>query len=204
MVHEPLLFFRHTFTIWDTKTRQAYSAEEAELENLLDDNNELNCTDNHSMDEKKVEVHIQPVADLETFPTIYKDTDWVSTFNPVTLPDKSMASQPSSIFHPKSLGHATSQDGDSVSKISDADSRLTSLEYNFNKFQDGMKGLSQAKKEAQHNAKMFADILEILHTNRQGGKYLATQERHVLSDSLANHPDQMTLASGSIGTAGYG
>jgi hypothetical protein len=75
MVHEPLLFFRHTFTIWDTKTRQAYSAEEAELENLLDDNNELNCTDNHSMDEKKVEVHIQPVADLETFPTIYKDTD---------------------------------------------------------------------------------------------------------------------------------
>lgn len=115
-----------------------------------------------------------------------------------------MASQPSSIFHPKSLGPATSQDGDSVSKNSDADSRLSSLEYNFNKFQDGMKGLSQAKKEAQHNAKMFADILEILHTNRQGGKYLATQERHVLSDSLANHPDQMTLASGSIGTAGYG
>jgi hypothetical protein len=71
------LFFRHTLSIWDTKTRQAYSAEEAELDNLLDDNNELNFTNDHSMDEKKgkLKVHIQPVADLETFPTIYKDTD---------------------------------------------------------------------------------------------------------------------------------
>jgi hypothetical protein len=87
----------------------------------------------------------------------------------------------------------------------DADSRLSSLEYNFNKFQDRMKEMNcQAKKDSQHHAKTLADILALLNTNRQGGKYLVNTEHSVPSDTSANPPDQMTFASGSSGTAGSG
>jgi len=47
-----------------------------------------------------------------------------------------------------------------------------------------------ATKESQHNAKTLADILALLHTNHQGGKYLDNYEQHVPSDTQAKHLDQ--------------
>jgi len=81
----------------------------------------------------------------------------------------------------------------------DADSRISSLEYNFQKFQTGMNDIKkQAKKEAQRNAKTLSEIFTLLHTGQQGGKYLANTKQHVPSDTTANHPDQLSFASGSI------
>ncbi len=145
------------------------------------------------------------MADLESFPSIYKDTDSVSTFNPVTPSDKSVAMQPSSIFTPRVVSQPTLSDSDSVSKILDADSRLLPLEYNFNKFQDGIKDMKcQAKNEAQRNAKKLADILALLHTKRQGGTCLAKSELPGPSDKLANHPNQISNASSFTGAASSG
>jgi hypothetical protein len=72
---------------------------------------------------------------------MYQDTDSVSTFHPVTPSDKSEKTQPSTIFHPKIVGNSAEHESDSVSKMSDADSRISSLEYNFHKFQMGMNNI---------------------------------------------------------------
>jgi hypothetical protein len=153
----------------------------------------------------QMEINMQPVPDCETFSSIYIDTDSVSTLNPTTPSDKSSTLQPSPVFTPRIITKTSPDDSDSVSKISDADSRLSSLEYNFSKFQSGPKDIKrQAKKEAQQNAQTLASILELLHTNRKGGTYLHTSEHKVPSDRRANHPEQMPIASGSIGSAGSG
>jgi hypothetical protein len=66
---------QHATSRWDTKTRQAFSAEEAEIDNFLDDDDELNLTEEQNIGVRraKVEVNIPQVAELEKFPEIYKD-----------------------------------------------------------------------------------------------------------------------------------
>jgi len=103
---------------------------------------------------------------------MYNDTDSVSTFNPTTPSDKSSTLQPSSVFTPRIIGKTSPEDSDSILQIFNADSRLSSLEYNFTKSQSGLKDMKrQAKKEAQQNAQTLASILELLHTDRKGGTY---------------------------------
>jgi hypothetical protein len=137
---------------------------------------------------------------------MYNDTDSVSTFNPTTPSDKSSTLQPSSVFTPRIIGKTSPEDSDSILQIFNADSRLSSLEYNFTKSQSGLKDMKrQAKKEAQQNAQTLASILELLHTDRKGGTYhLSNPELQIPSDQRANHPAQTPNASGSIEPAGSG
>jgi hypothetical protein len=71
---------------WNSTTRQAYSAEEAELDGFLTVNDELNMLeDSGGLDmDALMEHNIKKVANLEQVPTLYKDNDSVSTFHKVT------------------------------------------------------------------------------------------------------------------------
>jgi hypothetical protein len=203
---------RHASSRWDPVTRQAYSTEEEELDRFLDDDLELNFMDDSLPEGKKnpsVDFTVQAVAQMEKFPSIYEETDSVSTFHPVTPSPPSVAAGSASVkFNPKivSLPDKQEDGSDSMSKLSDAESRISSLEYNFNKFQDSIKDIcKQAKKEAQRNAKTLADILSLLQTDRLGGRYpINSSGPSVPSDQQVNLLDQMTIASGSSGTAGSG
>jgi hypothetical protein len=74
---------RHFSYHWDTKTKQAYSAEEAELDIFLLGDDEMNLTE-----EQNIDIQIPPIATKET-PAMYQDTDSVCTFHPVTPSDNS-------------------------------------------------------------------------------------------------------------------
>jgi uncharacterized protein YggE len=92
-----------------------------------------------------------------------------------------------------------------VSKLKDSESRISSLEYKFNKFQDGIKDIKrQAKKDSQKNAKTLAEILSFLQTGLTGGTYQSNTEREVPHVQQANHLEQESSASGSTRTAGLG
>jgi hypothetical protein len=92
---------RHFHSRWDNSTRRAYSAEEAELDTLLADNDEMNKTDELILSKPmgQVEVNIPDVAEMETFPTLYNDNDLVSTFNSGTK--SRLSTQPSLSFTPR-------------------------------------------------------------------------------------------------------
>jgi hypothetical protein len=125
----------------------------------------------------QVEVNIPDVAEMETFLTLYNDDDSVSTFN---LGTKSrLSTQPSLSFTPQIIlpmktiplkKHTTIDvdltGHDSISKISDMESRLSSNEEPFATFSMSLNEIkAQAKLEAQHNAKALAGILDILRNH---------------------------------------
>jgi len=144
----------HSTSKWDHETRQAYTAEEAELDTFLQEDDELNLTDDAPMDRisktSGIEIKIHKVADSEDYPPMYHDTDSISTFHPVTPSHSSTT--PSVRFSPKSIPLSSKSEdkkSDSVSKMTDSKSRISSLEYKFNLFQDGIKEIKrQAKKES--------------------------------------------------------
>jgi len=193
-------------------TRQAYSAEEEELDRFLDEDFKLNFMEVSLQEGKKhpsVDFSFQPVAHMEKFPSMFKGMDSVSTLHPVTPSPPSVAAGSASVkFNPKIVSLLDKQEdgSDSTSKLSDAESRISSLEYNFNKFQDDIKDIhKQAKKEAQQNAKTLANILSLLETDRLGGRYrINPSGQSVPSDQQVNLLDQMMFASGSSGTDGSG
>jgi hypothetical protein len=59
----------HVTSKWDPETRQAYTAKEAELDNFLDDDDELNLTDEilsyRPTKTPDIEINVQRVADPE-------------------------------------------------------------------------------------------------------------------------------------------
>jgi hypothetical protein len=94
---------RHLNLVWDEQTRRAYSAEEAELDKFLANDNELNMTSELSGDKHSglQSEHFTPrVANLEKIPTLYRDMDSVSTFHPIT-PSSGSSTQPSTVFQPR-------------------------------------------------------------------------------------------------------
>ncbi len=103
----------HTANKWDPKTRQFFSADEAEVEEYLADDDKINKTDEPTLVKSKkkheeyIQVNVPRVAEYESFPTMYNDNDSVSTFNPSTLTTASTSHQPSSVFTPKINSHAS-------------------------------------------------------------------------------------------------
>lgn len=167
---------RHLHLRWDNKTRQAYSAEEAELEALLADDDEMNKSDEPTLSKPMghVDVNIPDVSEMETSSILYNDNDLVSTFNSGIKSRRS--TQPSLSFtlriilptKPIPLKKNTTidvdlTDHDSISKISDTESRLSSREERFATFSMSLNEMkAQAKLEAQQNAKALADIMAML------------------------------------------
>jgi len=221
----------HANSKWDPKTRQSISAEEIEIDEFLADDDELNKTDEptavrtRKSTQDNIEIHVPKVAARETFPTMYNDTDSVSTFNPATPMTASTSHQPSSVFTPKIVSHAlynsqTSKDlpipmnvddhgevdAEVVSKISDTESRISTMEMQMQDFNTTLKNISkQSRKEAQKNAKTLASILALLKNQNltSAGDETSTSGQSVPSDT-ANHLDQTSEAGGSVGTAGSG
>jgi hypothetical protein len=95
---------RHLNSVWDKDTRQVYSAEEAELDGFLEDDDELNMMDDVFHGTAAVidlEHNIQKVANLEKNPILYNDVDFISTFHKVTPSSSIKSTQPSTVFQPK-------------------------------------------------------------------------------------------------------
>jgi hypothetical protein len=84
---------RHIHSRWDSNTRQVYSTEEAELEDLLVDDDEMNKLDERTLrrESSSPQVNIPNIVSLETDPILYQDTDSVSTFN-MTFPIRNQLS----------------------------------------------------------------------------------------------------------------
>jgi len=127
----------HVTSKWDPEMRQAYTAKEAELDNFLDDDDELNLTDEilsyRPTKTPDIQINVQRVADPENMLPMYNDTDSFCTFHPVTPPLHSF--MPSARFSPKTISSPTTlgeYNLDSVSKMMDSESRKSSLEYKFN------------------------------------------------------------------------
>jgi hypothetical protein len=75
---------QHLHSRWDSTTRQVFLAKEAELEDLVAYDDEMNKSDEPTSqrDSSLVEVNIAQNSSLEENPELYKDDDSVSTFNP--------------------------------------------------------------------------------------------------------------------------
>jgi len=75
----------HDTSKWDVKTRSAYSAEEAESDGFLAEDDEMNKMDNvpgyRTQSMLSIAIHRPRVSNMGEFPSMYKDSDSVSTFN---------------------------------------------------------------------------------------------------------------------------
>lgn len=135
---------RHATSKWDAKTRSAVPAEEVELDGFLTEDNEMNQTEvsilKPASRTPEVEICRPVVAELESFPKMYNDTNSVSMFNPIASKN---SAQPFTLFTPKIIdlsmpdmqeessttipSNVVHQDSDAVSTILDAESRLSTL-----------------------------------------------------------------------------
>jgi hypothetical protein len=92
---------------------------------------------------------------------------------------------------------------DTVSKISDVDSRISSLESQMGDFHKGILDLKRyPKQEAQKQSKTLSQILALLCQDNAGDT--PSNVRSPIPSVQTNPLDQMSLASGSSGSAGSG
>ncbi len=90
--------------------------------------------------------------------------------------------------------------------MSDVDSRMSSLEEQFNMFNlDIQKWKAQAQQESNEQSKSLKTIKDMLLTG-QGGIYPAQPQGHVnVTPGQANHPTNMPSAGDPVkGIAGHG
>jgi len=143
---------RHKSSTWDHKTRQVFSAEEAEISDFLTEDDELNHT-NIPTEEKTqtqtnpdVEVNV-PLCTEDTCHHFQNDADSVSTFHQGGASVTSGYSRPSAVFQPRILVHPPSlnrsstsnsppinidqQDGSLVSKLLNTATRIVDIESNI-------------------------------------------------------------------------
>jgi hypothetical protein len=186
---------RHASSKWDHATRQVFSVEEFEIDEFLVEDNEYNKTDEPTaenpvrrpvIDESHIQVNVPTIINPEDNPKMYEDAVSVSTFHqkdgitpPSVSPSKTFT--PAIVSNPSSvLASSTSaskpnvidyqEDGESVSKLSDTQSRISSMEQgikhvhsSFQHAQAEMKLQSQkqASRQSQHEATL-TEILSLL------------------------------------------
>jgi hypothetical protein len=95
---------RHATSRWDPVTKSAYSAEEAELDGILGEDEEMFISEGKTLPREKtspdIEISTPQVAEREGFPKMYADDDTVSTFNPLGMRNLVTTS---TVFMPKVL-----------------------------------------------------------------------------------------------------
>ena len=201
---------QHETSKWNPDSFEVDTAEGLELSSMLEADGEWNLLEPDFSQVKETN-HLNPSGPpkaSETYASLYKDSDSVSTFRPVTPSDQSV--QPSSTFIPRVVssvprGEAT-QVSDSLSRMSDMDSRMSSLEDRLQSFHTGLQELKKhTQKEAEENAKSLQKIISMLLTG-QGGTYPASPPGHSsLAGHQANPLDQQYPAGGSTPrAAGHG
>jgi len=160
-----------------------------------------------------INIQVAQVAEMESFPVIYRDKGSVSTFHQNVHNKDVLVSQPSNTFVPRIIPNAIAPGShrsgilininsyqDAISRFSDAESRISMLESEFVQFNATLNEFKQsAKKEASENSKALKDILTLLE-----GGMLLNPPKHNVPSAQANHQDQLTVTSGSLGTAGTG
>ncbi len=184
---------QHMSSKWDQATRQVFSAEEFEVEEFLADDDEYNKSDEPTVekpsrrvrDESHIQVDVPIIIDPEDFPNMY-DADSVSTFHKVVGNSKKAGTTstkftPMAVSNPPSiLASLTSEsrprdvnyqaDEESISKMSDKQSRISTLEQDFKHLNSSlqsafadMKLLSQQHSfQQQKYDATLAEILQLL------------------------------------------
>jgi hypothetical protein len=222
---------RHAQSKWDHKTRQVFSADEYVVDELLAEDDEYNKTDEPTAekvkrcvirDESHIQFHTPIVIDPETFPKMYDDNDSVSTFHrdtnsvPVNLAPstkftpqispKPPTTAASSTCNAKPVDIDYQEHDESVSKLSDTQSRISTLESDIKHLNHSFKNaISELKlqskqqvKQQQMHESTLAKILALLKQSR-----LPSDDTSVPS-VRDNLPDQSTSTGGSSGAAGSG
>jgi hypothetical protein len=224
---------RHSSSKWDQETRQVFSVEEYEIDEFLADDDEYNKTDeptaerpirNTAQDDSHILIQVPIIIDPEESPKIYEDTDSVSTFRPN---DPSPASiSPSKSFTPKIVSNPPSvlasstsaskptdinyeDEGESVSKLSDSQSRISSMERDMKQLQTSFQhALEEMKLQSQQHAMKQstndATLLEILSLLKHHKVSTPTVENNLGSSARDNQPEQLYPTGGSNGAAGTG
>lgn len=222
---------RRTSSLWNSATRCIKSAEEVELEHFLAADDELNLTTNEPYinlqppDTSYVE-NVAPTFIPINFPTFNNDDDSVSTFCSTQQPHQSTHSSGTSTTDPSptieintppnisrisqpttNIPSITIHDHDTVSKLSDAESRITTLEQNIlsmnDSFNDALK-----KMQEQNNSQfgryenmlenMLNDLVERIKTT-----HLSPSPIRPSNPSEAANDPQTADAGSSPGTAGH-
>jgi hypothetical protein len=215
-------------------TRQVFSVEEFEIVEFLADDNEYNKTDEPKAErpnrtiingESHVQVQVPIILDPEVSPKMYEDTDSVSTFRQADHSSPASVS-PSKTFTPKIVSNPPSilasstsnskppdinyqEDRESVSKLSDTQSKISNMELDIklmhSSFKSTMAGL---KLQSQHQAlklSLYDDTLsEILSLLKHSKVITPTAENNLDSSARDNPPEQLHPSSGSEGAAGNG
>jgi TolA-binding protein len=176
------------------------------------------------VDDSHIQVNVPLIIDPEENPKMYEDTDSVSTFHHnenVTLasvaPSKSftpniLSSPPSVLASSASESRPVDinyqDDGESVSKLSDTQSRISSIEQDIKHLHSSFQhALAEMKRQSQHQASQqslheatLSEILSLLRTSK------VSNSTEVTFDSSArdNPPGQSQPSGGSEGAAGEG
>jgi hypothetical protein len=218
---------------WNRTTREADSETDAELANLLAEDDDLNFTDEPTMEKvKATDIHqdepnheeafvsVQvPNFSAEHMPSMNLDEDSVSTFhhgNTINLEedpvsDEEKSSPINSQKTPVSILRTPfSQEVDVLLKISMSDSatRISSLETEFSmlgkQFRDEICKLqSQAAKQADTQLEQSSMLSEILSTLKKINLSTLMDNQSPKRSEVAN-PPQTAKAGGSPGVAGHG
>lgn len=186
---------QHMSSKWDQATRQVLSAEEFEVEEFLADDDEYDKSDEPTAekpsrrvrDESHIQVDVPIIIDPEDFPKMY-DADSASMFHKVVANSKKAGTTstkftPMAVSNPPSiLASSTSEsrprdvnyqaDEEPISKMSDKQSRISTLEQDFKHLNSSlqsafadMKLLSQQHSFQQQ--KCDATLSEILQLLKQ-------------------------------------
>jgi hypothetical protein len=204
----PQYIQQHETSKWNDEEFTVDTLEGLELTSMLENDNEWNLENPDFSQTTSLPKH-KPVTASDTFTSLYQDTDSVSTFRPMDN-DNQGSVQPSLSFTPKPIPaapHVSVTPADSISRMSDVDSRMSSLEERFNLFTlDIQKWKKQAQQESQEQSKSLKTIIEMLLTG-QGGMFPVQnpgQTQSVAPSGKVNHLTEKSSAGGPIGTAGNG
>jgi hypothetical protein len=222
---------RQASSKWDPETRQVFSADEFVVDEYLADDDEYNKSDEPTaekpirktnQDESNIRVHVPIIIDPEDSPKMYQDDDSVSTFNqapsvktpiaPSTTFTPIIVSNPpslreSSASSPKPSDVSYNDDGESISKLSDTESRIESLEQDIKHlnvaFQQALSEMQlQSQKQESHQLQHDATLAEILAILKI--QKTPQEDDTVFPSAQDNPPMQSKVTGGSSGAAGPG
>jgi hypothetical protein len=156
---------QHATSKWNAEEFNVDTAEGLEIISMLENDNEWNL-DNPDFSQADCTTKHTPVIASDTYMSLYQDTDSVSTFRPVAVELNPV--QPSLSVTPKvvsSIPVVSVTPSDSMSRMSDVDSRMSSLEERFHVFNlDIQKWKTQAQQESQQQSKSLQTIIDMLLT----------------------------------------
>jgi len=197
---------------WNQETREADSETDAELANLLAEDDDLNYTNEPTLEKSRnIEVNEpDPIVAVQTsplspehIPKMGREEDLVSTFHPgatINLTEDSgseedQANQEATSSPTEALRTSQTPDFDAVSRISTSDSatRISLLESNISEMEKAFReeinklqyqALQQAKAQSSHGT-MLTKILSIMNVGHFGDR-IEIKEENILRIGFQN------------------